>query len=259
MESSSRTFTFARFLPNTLRARTLLVFGVLVLPVLIAIWCVPWFVTQDGPAHLYNAHILIELLKPNSHLGEFYAARWIPLPNLGGHLSLMGLMTFLPARAADRVMMSLTFVGFAGSIVWLRLQVTGWKGITLATPLAVILALNWMWLLGFYSYLLGACLFSITLGVWWRGRERMGPRRALTLAGLLMLGYLCHLVSLGLTVFGLAVLALTTPGAGWPRRCCWTFVSFAPLVPLGIMYRGLMQARGEVRPPLGKFIRSLVA
>ena len=25
-----------------------------------AIWAVPWFVTQDGPAHVYNAQILAE-------------------------------------------------------------------------------------------------------------------------------------------------------------------------------------------------------
>src|SRR5215204_3851649 len=98
----------------------------------------------------------------------------------------MGLMAVLSARTADRVMMSVTFVGLSGSILWLRWQVAGPKRITLLIPLAVIIALNWMWLLGFYSFLLGACLFPMTLGIWWAGREQMGPQRALVLAGLLV-------------------------------------------------------------------------
>lgn len=243
------------------------VFGVLVLPVILAIWCVPWFVTQDGPSHAYNAHILIELSKPHSPFEEFYTARLEPLPNLAGHLLLVGLMSILSARTADRVMMTITFVGFASSVVWLRWRVAGWKGITLVVPLAVILALNLMWLFGFYNFLLGACLFPVTLGFWWAGRERMGLSRALTLAGLLVIGYLCHLVSLGLTVVGLMVLALTTPGPGWRRRCCWTSVSLAPLIPLGIMYHGMMRANGETRPywnlsdvwSLRKWIRHLLS
>ena len=39
----------------------------------------------------------------------------------------------------------------------------------LVALLAVLLALNLTWLLGFYSFLLGACLYPITLGLWWAG------------------------------------------------------------------------------------------
>lgn len=227
---------------------SLIIFGLSVLPVLVAIWGVPWFVTQDGPAHMYNAHILVELLKANSSFAEFYTARLEPIPNLAGHLLSMGLMSVLSARTADRMMMTITFVGFTSSIVWLRWRVAGWRGMALVVPLAVILALNWMWLLGFYNFLLGACLFPVTLGFWWAERERMGLGQALILAGLLIFGYFCHLISLGLTAAGLVVLALATPGPGWRRRLFWTAVGVAPLIPLGVMYRALMQAGGEARP-----------
>ena len=136
----------------------------------------------------------------------------------------MGLMSVLSARTADRVMMTITFVGFTSSIVWLRWRVAGWRGMALVVPLAVVLALNWMWLLGFYNFLLGACLFPVTLGFWWAERERMGLGQALILAGLLVFGYFCHLISLGLTAGGLVVLALATPGPGWRRRLFWTAV-----------------------------------
>ena len=166
---------------------SLLSFTILILPVLVAIWCVPWFVTQDGPAHLYNAHILLELSKPRSPFHNFYSASWDPIPNLAGHLSLMGLMLILPARTADRIMMSFTLIGLASSVIWLRWRVVGWEGLLHIVPLAMILSLNVMWLLGFYSFLLGVCLFPVTLGIWWSNRDQMGPKQALILAGLLVL------------------------------------------------------------------------
>ena len=230
----------------------LVVFGVLALPVLIVIWCLPWFVTQDGPLHLYNAHIMIELLKSHSPLQEIYAVRWDPLPYWGAHAALTALMSFLSDRAADRVMLTLTSIGFAGSMLWLRWRVAGWEGMTIAAPLAVLVSLNALWLLGLYSFLLGSCLFIITLGVWWSGRECMGAKHALIIAALLVLGYFSHLISLAVTVIALAVLALITPGPGWLRRVGWTAASLAPVLPLAIIYKRMMQDNGEVRATWGR-------
>jgi hypothetical protein len=177
-----------------------------------------------------------------------YEVRWQPLPNWAGHLTLMGLMSVLPPRAADRAMMTLTLVAFAGSIAWLRWRVAGWRGMPAVALLAAMLAMNLTWLFGFSSFLLGASLYAVTLGVWWGGRERFGPGRAAALAVLLVLGYFCHPISLGLTVGGLVVLALTTPGPRLGSRRGWTLLSFVPLVPLGWIYRGIMSAGGEFAP-----------
>ncbi|MEK6302059.1 MAG: hypothetical protein AABO41_15220 [Acidobacteriota bacterium] len=59
---------------------TCLFFLALAAPVLIAIWFVPWFVTQDGPRHVYNAHILSALSNEQSPFKDFYAARAGLLP-----------------------------------------------------------------------------------------------------------------------------------------------------------------------------------
>ena len=67
------------------------------------------------------------------------------------------------------------------------------------------------WLLGFTSFLLGACLFPVTLGVWWAGRDSLGSSHASRSGSSCVLGYFCHLVSLGLTVLALGVLALLAP------------------------------------------------
>ena len=120
--------------------------------------------------------------------------------------------------------------------------------------------MNIAWLFGFTSFMLGACLFALTLGVWWTGRERLAWGRVAALAGLLVLGYFGHLVSLGLTVVGLAVLAVLTPcGASDPAagRRAWvvrlgrTAVAVLPLVPLGLVYLNLSRRGGPLRPEWG--------
>ena len=245
--------------PDRARRLGLCAFTLAILPALAAVWAVPWFVTQDGPAHLYNSLILADSLSPGeaSPLGEFYRVRWEPLPNWAGHLTLLGLVEVLPPALANRVATSAMLVGLAAAVAWLRWRVRGWRGMATAGPLAALLALNVAWLLGFTSFLLGACLFPITLGVWWAGRAGFGPLRAAGLAGLMVAGYACHPVSLGLTVVGLLVLAAATPGAT-ARRWGWTLAGMAPLAVLGLIYRGLMsRGGGGFAPVWGHLARPL--
>ncbi len=230
------------------RRRGLVVLLLALLPALLAVWIVPGFVTQDGPAHLYNAHILAESFRADSPFRDVFQVRWDPLPNLAGHLVLMGLISVLTPRAADAVMLTGTLAGFAAAMVWLRGRVAGRSGMPTIAVLAALLALNLPWLLGFTNFLLGACLIPVTLGVWWGGRDRLGIGRVLGMSLLLVLGYFCHLVSLGLTVGALGVLAVLTPGAGWARRLAGTLAAVVPLVPLAIVYRRLMRGGGAIEP-----------
>jgi hypothetical protein len=217
-------------------------------PALAAVWLVPWFVTQDGPSHLYNAAIIAASRDPGSAFGGYFRVRWQPLPNWAGHVLTAGLLGVLPARQADRVLITVTLVALAGSVVWLRGRVAGARGSWLAAPWAALLGLNVTWLLGFTSFLLGASLFPVTLGVWWAGRERLTWGRVAGLALLLVLGYFCHLVSLGLTVIGLVVLSALTPGRRRLPRLGRTAVALLPLVPLGLVYLGQSRQGGKMRP-----------
>ena len=133
---------------------------VALVPVLTAVWGVRWFVTQDGSAHLYNSHIIAQSLRPNSPFAAFYEVHWEPLPNWSGHIITAILVSVLPDWAAGAAVTSLTLVAFAVSIVWLRLRVAGSRGLGLTSLLAVLLALNFPWLLGFTSFMLGAPLRS---------------------------------------------------------------------------------------------------
>lgn len=227
----------------------LLALVVALAPALAAIWLVPGFATQDGPAHLYNAHILARSFDPASPFRNIYSVCWEPLPNWVGHFLLMGLVSIFAPATADRAMTTLTLVGLAASTLLLRWRVAGERGLALAAVLCVLVAMNVTWLLGFSSFLLGACLFPLTLSVWWSGRDSGdSPGRALALAGLMILGYFCHLVSLGLTAIGLVVLEATTPGPFRRGRARATVLGLTPLIPLALIYLGLMQRGGRLAP-----------
>ena len=97
-----------------------------------AVWTVPWFVTQDGPAHIYNAQILAESFKAESPSRAIYTIEWKPIPNWSGELILAALVSCLPAWIADRIMTSATLLGLAAATLWLRWRVAGGKGLVLA-------------------------------------------------------------------------------------------------------------------------------
>lgn len=235
----------------------------LLAPVLTAIWVVPWFVTQDGLAHLYNATIIVDSFAADSAFRPYYEVRWSPLPNWGGHLGLVGLLTVVSPWVADRIMMSATLLGFAFAVVWARGRIAEGRASAAALTLAALSALSFSWLMGFAGFQLGACLFPITLAVWWFGRDDLRTGRMIGLGALLVLGYFCHLVSLGLTACALGFLALFAPtpdddgdnGDGeatgaWPSRLIRTGICLTPLVFLGALYIGLSREGGPMRPKL---------
>lgn len=222
-------------------------------PVLAAIWTVPWFVTQDGLTHLYNATIIVDSFAADSAFRPYYEVHWSPLPNWGGHLVLVGLLKLVSPWTADRIMMSATLLGFAAAMVWARGRIAGGRASFGSLALASVSSLGFSWLMGFAGFQLGACLFSVTLAVWWTGRDDLRPGRMVALGALLVLGYFCHLVSLGLTACALVFLALFSPTdapRGWRRRLVRTGLCLSPLVFLGAMYLGLSRQGGPMRPKL---------
>lgn len=224
-------------------------------PALAAIWFVPWFVTQDGLAHLFNATILVDSLRGGETFGRWYEVHWDPLPNWGGHLTLMGLLSVFPPRTADRLMSTITLVAVALAGAWLRGKVGGRRTFA-AWALSALAAMSFSWLMGFASFQLGVALFAITLGVWWPGRDDLRAGRMAALAALLTAGYFCHLVSVGLTLFALGFLALATPVApgGRPRRVRLAKLAACavPLMGLVVVYLRLSRRGGEMSPHFAK-------
>src|SRR5262249_50462106 len=217
--------------------RVWLLFTIASAPLLLAIWCFPWFLTQDAPFHLYNAEISRQRAAGHQDFAKIYSFRGALLPFIGGHEMLYFLQSFLPARLVDRLIMTITSVGFAAALVWFRQRLVGPAGLALFVPLSILIAGSRLWLLGLYPFLLGSLFVPIILALWWKWRNDLGPVRALVLAALLLFGYVFHIISTAVIVVGLAVLALLTPGNNFRRRLLWTAAASVPVIALILRFR----------------------
>src|SRR5204863_129300 len=68
----------------------------------------------------------------------------------------------------------------------------------------VLLAYSYLLFMGFFNFVLGAALFAVAAGFWWRHRERP---RLLALYALLAATYLSHGLAFAAAVMAIAVLA----------------------------------------------------
>lgn len=213
-----------------------------------SIWAVDFYVNQDGTPHLYNAYLILEILKGNDSIQQFASLNPNMIPNLTGHWLIVFFLVFFAPATTTKIMVTLTFGAFVASLGWLRFQVAGREGLGTALLLGTVLAFNWLWFLGFYNHILAAASFSFSLGLWWRWREGMNLRRALILFLLLSFTFLSHLVSFGLLIAGILVLLLINIRTISRKSTLWTLGALAATVPLVINYFLVSQAEGGIDP-----------
>ena len=213
-----------------------------------SIWAVTYYINQDGTPHLYNAYLILEILKGNDSIRQFASLNPHLVPNLTGHLILAFLLLFFEPATTTKIMVTLTFAAFVASVGWLRFQVAGMKGLGTSLLFGAVIAFNWLWFLGFYNFALSASAFSFSLGLWWRWREIMDLKRAFCLYLLLMLTFLSHLVSFGLLIGGIFFLLMAHIKTVSRKSALWTIGMLAATIPWIINYLWVSQSGGGIDP-----------
>lgn len=210
----------------------------LALVYLVPIWAVDYLPTTDGPAHTYNAWVLRQVGSVNHPwLDRYYEVDARPLPNWLGHAVMAGLMSAVPPRTAEKLLVSGYILLFLAGARYLAASVDparGWLAF-LAFPLVC----NKLFQMGFYNFCLGLALFLFAVGLWWRRRDAPGPGLALQLNALLFLAWFAHLVPhiLALTALGaLWLMTLRREGRFRGRRHLTHLAILAPQVVLPLWY-----------------------
>lgn len=167
------------------------IFWTLALLYLAPVWAYRYVPTQDGPSHLDNAQILRELGNSAAGYEAFFEIRAEPIPNWTSHLLLAGLLYCVPALTAEKLLVSLYVLGFAGSFRYFlgafgaRCRPISWLGL-----LFVYNRCFWM---GFYNYCLSLIWVWLIVGFCLRRRGGLGWPHALALLVLFPLAYFTHL------------------------------------------------------------------
>ena len=83
---------------------------------LLPIWLFPFFPTQDGISHVYNAHVLCEYRNPAYHFQDFYDINWSFFPNWLSHFGLAILMRLFSPLLAEKLFLSSYVIFFPTAI-----------------------------------------------------------------------------------------------------------------------------------------------
>lgn len=182
--------------------RTLALFIALGLLQLAPLWSVRYLPLGDGPAHVYNAWILHELVSGDAppHIAAHYRIDWRPHPNWTGHAVMALLMFAVPPLVAEKLLLTLILATlFAGA--WLLVTAVNPRNDVYAFAVFAFTYAQSL-IAGYYNYSLSVGLFLIVLAMWWRRKP------VWLIALLLVLCYFTHPMATVLACGSVGLLSL---------------------------------------------------
>lgn len=185
----------------------LLLLGVLVC--LLHIWLPAYYLTGDGPCHLYNAQVLNDIWhgKQQTLYDRFYTLSYQPNPNWLSSAALAGLLYFMNGVVAEKFFLSVYVLLFVGGGYALMSAIarerTYWVVVILLFVFPHTLAK------GFYNYTVSIAFYFWVVWVWIKMLQRATALRSLAFFLFSGLLFFTHLLSFGFAVFTCAALVLS--------------------------------------------------
>ena len=179
----------------------------LILAHLIPLWVLQHFPSQDGPAHIENANILLDYFHPDRAIfREYYSLNKNLEPTWLGHLVLAGLMVIVPVFLVEKIFLTGYIILFPLSMRYALRAIRPDSGFL--TFLMFPFIYNYPLHMGFYSFSYSLPVFFFSMAYWIKHREQFTPRKTAGLAFLSLLLYFCHIVSWGMACAGMTLLTL---------------------------------------------------
>ena len=200
---------------------------------LLPVWCFPYFPTQDGAAHLANAVILRDYLRGDARVQAFYWINWQPLPNWACTALLASLSWVLPPLVAEKVLISLYVVGFAGAYRYFVGSLGRNAG--LLSLVGFLFTFNYCLWMGFYNYCLSLVGYFIIIGYLLRRWEAFRQRDAFVLCAMFGIVYLTHIFGFLLAAMSCFWLAVAVPPRGW-RKSAYVMAALAPSLVMALSF-----------------------
>jgi hypothetical protein len=163
-------------------------------------WTAPYFVTQDGPSHLYGATIARDLVlhHRDSIYSPWYTIQRAILPNVTATFLLAISEWIAGPEHAEQALASVAilagFLAFCYASRALSPRFSPW------TPVANFLVQTWFLWLGFYNFYLGMALMAFAIGFYFRHAGGLGLRRAAALAAALVVLFFTHIIPAAIAV-----------------------------------------------------------
>jgi hypothetical protein len=215
------------------------------------LWAFTYVPSADGPSHLANAVIIKNYGDAAAtRFREYFVISHRLSPNLLYHLGLVGLLYVFPPLIAEKFLLTLYVVLFAGAFRYLVVAVSGRAGPAALLVFPFILSFSFS--LGFFGWLISLALATFGIGYYWQRRGRLSVNAVVALNAVGIAAYFAHLLGWVIYVASVAALALAEglwvwagkrrEGAGrqaalrvlWSRARAAVYIS--PAAALGLWY-----------------------
>lgn len=215
-----------------------LLLGVLIAIHLLPLWVLPYFPSQDGPAHLSLANTLREYDGPDGQvLRDYFVRDPGAVTNWFVYFVLAYGLGFLPVALAEKVFLSAYVVLLPLAA---RYAVRGVEPRNAFLALLVVpFTYNYLLAMGFYNFSFSVVAFLFALGYWIRNREGMGWREGIIFALLALWVYVCHVISFGVLVAAIGTLGtweVLSRGWSYARRLGGTALALVPSLVLMLLF-----------------------
>ncbi len=182
---------------------------------LLQIWLPTYYVTGDGPSHLYNAQILHDLWiysKSRDFYLHYYHIVYRPDPNWLSTLILALLLFVVKGAVAEKIFLAIYVALFVRGFYLLLAKVTG---PTSYWVLAIFLfVFPYELAKGFYNSSLGIAFYFWVVWSWLRFLEKRSVMNALLFFVFAAFIYFTHLLAFGFAAFTCAALLISVALAG---------------------------------------------
>lgn len=214
---------------------------------LFAVWRLPVFLTQDGPSHLYNARILLELWGDDAAgYGRLFTLNTDFSPNWTGNLLLAGLLKLFPAVAAEKVLVSayvlLLAFGFKRAVGKIG------AGTPWLSSLVFVFVFNFHLFYGFFNFCLGLALLFWTIAALHRFVAEPSRKRTLTCGALLLALMITHPVPFVVALLwaGIVGARMMWQGRDAPKGLLKLLVKFsAAVIPALVLFAVFLPPSGN--------------
>lgn len=173
-------------------------FYLLVFLNLIPLFTGTFFPTLDGPAHLYNARLILDLISgSSSSVNQFFQLNEL-VPNLTGHAINAVFLAVLPPHLAEKLFLVLYAIGLPWSFRYLLASSQSTN--VIFSFLILPFVYSYLFLLGFYNFSISLIFMFLSIGYWLRLGSNIRSFSAFIILSLLcFLTFSSHLVVYGLS------------------------------------------------------------
>lgn len=160
------------------------------------VWILPVFVTQDGPCHLYNSKILLDLMNGNGteFYYQYYDLNLSLFPNWFSTIGLSFLLMFFTPVVAEKVFISVLIIALPLTFRF-ALKCINPRAVYLSS-LVFLLSNNYFLLFGFYNFQWSIVFFCLFIGLYFKRGKSLSIKYSVILALLGVIIFFTHPIAL---------------------------------------------------------------